>query len=86
VYCERVLDWEVDPYAAAFEQVRELTPSEGFNLVGIDDFAMLGEPGKVYIVGHFETLAEAEAAQRLRRTCDQVDETVIYGPRDEEVG
>jgi hypothetical protein len=83
---ELLTDWEANPYAAAFAQVRELTPSKGFNLVGIDNFAMLGEPGAVYVIGHFNTLAEAESAQRLRRTGEQADETVIYSVRNDNDG
>ena len=39
----------------------KLIPKRGFNVVGIDGFSQPGDDD-LYIVGHFETRAEAEAA------------------------
>ena len=59
---------------------RNLTPTEGFNLVGIDDFEPFGE--ELYLVGHFATKEEAIAEQQRRDRLYPGHTYVIYGPED----
>jgi hypothetical protein len=53
-------------------------PESGFNLVGFDWFELPGE--KLYLIDHFDTRAEAEAA--LAKRGGGHDDTFIYGPDD----
>ena len=58
--------------------IKRFTPEQGYNLVGVDDFEM---PGKqLYLIGHFATRAEAEAAQRDFNARSNGDKAYIYGP------
>jgi hypothetical protein len=61
----------------ALAAMEKMTPKEGFNLVGVDDFEPPGE--ELFLIGHFDTKDEAEAAkaERLRENPDAVMH--IYG-------
>lgn len=59
---------------------RQFIPKQGYGLVGLDDFERPGE--ELYLVGHFGSREEAEAA-RCQRLSDDADEILyIYGPDD----
>lgn len=48
---------------------KELTPENGFNLVGIDYF---GEPqGQLYFIEHFEMYKDALEAKKNRKNPDE---------------
>jgi hypothetical protein len=70
-------------FDAALDDVRAHEPASGYNLVGLDDFEWPGE--QLYPLGHFETRAEAEAAQaeKFAEAPDVV--TYIYGPPGDRV-
>lgn len=51
----------------------KMTPKTGANLVGIDSFGLPGD--ELYLIGHFDTVEEAKAAQAQR---PKDEDTVIY--------
>lgn len=62
----------------------ELTPDQGFNLVGFDDYE---EPGdELYLIAHFDTRAEADAALRERQSADEDEVLYVYGSEDADGG
>jgi hypothetical protein len=46
------------------EAKAKAVPKTGFNVVGVDSFSRPGE--ELYIVGHYDTLEEAEAELKVR--------------------
>jgi len=46
-----------------------LTPESGFNLIGIDPFASLGN--KLYLIEHFERYQDALKAKKERNNPDE---------------
>lgn len=62
----------------AFEEIEQMTPDSGFNVVGVDGFAMAGEA--LYFIAHFETRAEAEAC-RDAHTARTGAVAHVYEPR-----
>jgi hypothetical protein len=63
----------------ALAEKRRMTPTTGFNVVGVDDFELPGE--KLYLIGHYKSEPEAEAA-KARHEKEHPDETVhIYSAR-----
>jgi hypothetical protein len=50
----------------AIEKERKMfNPNSGFNLVGLNDYGLPGE--QMYLIAHFETIEEAEIAQRKHK-------------------
>ena len=41
---------------------KTFTPESGFNLIGLDWFAVPGE--KMFLIAHYDSLEQAEAAQK----------------------
>ena len=66
----------------AMERVRAMDrfiPNEGFNVVGVDSFE---EPGdELYLIGHFATREEAEAARATAERENPMEKVHIYEPR-----
>ena len=63
----------------ALKQVAEMTPDEGFNLCGLDDYGSPDEQG-LYLIDHFDTQEEAEAAKEERTAEDPDLRFFVYGP------
>lgn len=57
-----------------------LIPTEGYNLVGLDDFEDPGE--ELYLIGNYATAAEAEVVKVARENAGEGDRMFIYGPDD----
>ena len=54
-------------------------PREGFNVVGVDSFE---EPGdELYLIGHYATREEAEAARANAERENPMEKVHIYEPR-----
>lgn len=51
------------------EERKSLTPDSGFNLVGIDPFATLGN--RLYLIEHFEKYQDALEAKKSRKSQDE---------------
>jgi len=50
----------------AIEKEKKMfTPKSGYNLVGLNDYELPGE--QMYLIAHFNTIEEAEAAQETRK-------------------
>lgn len=63
---------------AMMDQMDALTPKEGYNLVGLDDYE---EPGdQLFLIGHYKTHARALAAQSDHNRRNKDVKTYIYGP------
>jgi hypothetical protein len=56
----------------------KMTPKQGFDLVGLDDFEVEPED-ELYFIEHFETQKEAEAAQKARKEDDPDEVTYVFG-------
>lgn len=70
-----------NPLKAMLAQKRELTPKEGFNLVGLDDYE---EPGdQLFLIGHYKTKSEALAAEKDHNRRNKDVRTFIYGPPEQ---
>lgn len=62
------------------KEKRELTPENGFNLVGIDYFE--NPEGQLYLIDHFDMYQDALNAKKNRKTPDEF--FVLYkGPGGE---
>ena len=57
-----------------------LTPDEGYNLVGVDDFEEAGN--ELYLIDSFDTRVEAEQAMKTRKSEDADEVVYIYGDKD----
>ena len=59
--------------------IAQMTPAEGFNVVGMDDYEDPGE--ELYLVAHVGTMQEAQALvdQRKKQSPDEV--LYIYGQK-----
>ena len=55
----------------------ELSPKEGYNVVGVDSFELGADA--LYLIGHYATLAEAEATLK-RESRKTKDKLYIYEP------
>ena len=66
----------------ALDQQAELTPEEGFNLVGIDTYGDPDEQGP-YIVNHYDTREAAEKSKAAREKDDPETTFYIYGSEEE---
>jgi hypothetical protein len=64
----------------AQQQVLDMTPEVGFNVVAVDDWKMAGDEDALYMVAHYTDEAEAKkvAAEHEKKTGDK---TYVYGPR-----
>ena len=56
------------------EEKRKLTPDDGFNLVGLDYFASVGD--RLYLVEHFDMYQDALKAKKDRKLSD--DYFILY--------
>lgn len=66
---------------AMLAQKEAMTPKEGFNLVGLDDYE---EPGdQLFLIAHYDTRAEAVAAEKDHNRRNKDVRTFIYGPADQ---
>lgn len=54
-----------------------VTPKTGYNVVGVDDFEPPGD--QLYIIGHYESREEAEAALARWKESHE-DPAYVYGP------
>ena len=61
----------------ALKRIREFTPDEGYNLVGVDSFEAPGE--ELYLIDHFATREEAEAAKARFEAENPGDKVHVYG-------
>jgi hypothetical protein len=61
----------------AHAEIRKFTPEEGFNVVGVDAFERPGEA--LYLVGHYATRHEAQAAARAHEASSG-DRAHVYAP------
>jgi hypothetical protein len=61
-----------------FDEIDRFVPRTGANLVALDEYEPFGE--KLYLLGHYETVdeANAELAQRLREGFE--DRMFVYHP------
>jgi hypothetical protein len=66
---------------AMLAQKKAMTPKKGFNLVGLDDFEEPGE--QLFLIGHYESKAEAEKADKEHNSRNKDVRTFIYGPDEE---
>lgn len=65
---------------AMLAQKAALTPKEGYNLVGLDDYE---EPGdQLFLIGHYKTREDAVRAEKDHNKRNKDVRTFIYGPRD----
>lgn len=53
-------------------------PTDGFNVVGVDDFEDPGE--QLYLVGHYATREEAQAALKKFQDRNPGHMAHVYGP------
>jgi hypothetical protein len=60
------------------EAIKEKTPKEGYNLVGVDDFEDAGDD--LYLIDHFATWDEAHKELVRRKAADGSLTLYIYGP------
>ena len=60
----------------ALQRKRDLIPTEGFNVVGIDTFSMPDEA--LYLIAHTSTLSEAEDIV-TKKKIEEI-KTYIYDP------
>ena len=68
-----------DLIGAALKRMDELTPKEGFNLVGVDP---LGHPGEeLYLIDHFDARGDATRALAAKKAADPGGTFYIYGPK-----
>lgn len=58
-------------------QKRKLTPTVGFNLVGLDDFELPGE--QLFLISHHTTEPQAKQAQKTYAKHNKDTQTFIYG-------
>lgn len=58
---------------------KQCIPKEGFNLVGVDTFAIPGSGEEVYVVGHYNTAQEAQAAQQQNQAANPHELYFVYG-------
>lgn len=65
-------------FQAAFDKIDQLTPQQGFNVVGIDEYGSPDEQGP-YLVGNFATREEAEAVVQ-KMTAQSGEQFYIYAP------
>lgn len=62
----------------ALAEKAEFTPESGYNLVGLDDYGPPEEVG-LYLVGHYEDKAAAEAEKAKREKANPDTKYFIYG-------
>lgn len=60
--------------------IKDKTPTEGFNLVGVDDFEAAGDD--LYLIDHFATEAEANQELAKRKAADPNLTLYVYGPKE----
>ena len=58
---------------------KQCIPKEGFNLIGIDTFAIPGSGEEVYVVGHYSTIQEVQAAQQQSQAANPHELYFVYG-------
>ena len=61
------------------EEMDQLRPAAGFNLVGRDDFEDFGE--QLYFIAHYATIEEAREARDRRLQEDPNEDLIIYNTR-----
>ncbi len=67
------------PIDARHEAMQAMIPKSGFNLVGLDDFER--DPAdELFLIGHFDTQEEAEAARADRLKSSPGLKMYVYGP------
>ena len=65
---------------AMLAQKKQMTPKEGFNLVGLDDYE---EPGdQLFLIGHYDTNEEAVKAEKDHNRRNKDVRTFVYGAAD----
>lgn len=59
--------------------IDQMTPAEGFNVVGVDDYEDPGD--ELYLVGHTATMEEAQALVDQRKRANPQEVLHIYGQK-----
>lgn len=59
--------------------IDQMTPAQGFNVVGVDDYEDPGE--ELYLVGHTETMEEAQELVDQRKRNNPQETLHIYGQK-----
>ena len=71
----------MDSFDKRMAALDAMTPEEGFNLVGVDDYE---EPGdELYLVGNYPTKEEAERVKQQRLAGNPQEVLYIYEPDNE---
>jgi len=66
------------PLKKRIEAMKEMTPTKGFNLVGVDDYE---EPGdELFLVGNYATREAAELERSVREKASPDVKFYIYEP------
>jgi len=69
----------------AMEQVEQMTPEKGYNLVGVDDYGDPDDQG-LYLIGNFATPEEADTELAKRQAANPDVRYYVYGASDKKSG